>query len=50
MASAEIYDPSTGQFAPAGAMRATLLKNGKVLVFGGENAQAFPTSTVMLFE
>lgn len=41
-ASAEIYDPSTGRFSPAGEMRirrhkhdAVLLRDGRVLIHGG---------------
>jgi len=43
---AELYDPNTGQFTPAGTMHflhgqaltATLLKNGTVLIVGGTDA------------
>ena len=47
LASAEIYNPTTGQFTPAGSMTyarynfaATLLRNGRVLVAGGANESA----------
>src|SRR4051794_30504038 len=52
----DIFDPQTGMWvpgptpAPAVAATVTLLRNGKVLVFGGQDAAGFPIPTVMLFE
>ncbi|HKE93901.1 MAG TPA: kelch repeat-containing protein [Povalibacter sp.] len=52
----DIFDPQTNTWrpgptpAPARAATATLLRNGKVLIFGGEGASGFPIPTAMLFE
>ena len=47
LASAELYDPSTGTFGPTGSLNtatgypsATLLSNGMVLIAGGEDGTA----------
>ena len=51
LTSAELYDPVTGTFSPAGDLNmprfnhtATLLSNGKVLFAGGNNASTMLTS------
>jgi hypothetical protein len=53
----ELFDPSTGQWAPGPRLdparrnaTATLLGNGRVLLFGGADAQGFPRPNVFLFE
>ena len=56
-ASAELYDPATNVWHPGPMLQAawrgataTLLGNGKVLVFGGEGASGFPKGSTLLFE
>ena len=53
----ELYDPAANAWAPGPTLSpalpgatATLLGNGKVLVFGGENAGGFPEASTFLFE
>jgi hypothetical protein len=53
LASAELYDPSTGTFTPAGSMAmahgrwlsATLLADGRVFFAGHENAEIYDPAT-----
>jgi hypothetical protein len=53
----ELFDPGTGQWAPGPrldpawlGLSATLLGNGRVLLFGGADANGFPRPDVFLFE
>ncbi len=53
----ELFDPATGGWVPGPRLdparrnaTATLLGNGRVLLFGGEDAQGFPRPNVFLFE
>jgi hypothetical protein len=57
LATAELYDPSTGTFSSTGSMAvkrqyqtATLLPNGKVLVAGGLDGFFDPLSTTELYD
>jgi Galactose oxidase, central domain len=57
LASAELYDPATGEFTSTGSMSvprvfhtATLLGNGKVLVAGGDNRYGTTYSTAELYD
>ena len=56
MASAELYDPASGAFTPAGSLTtprvadtATLLKNGMVLMVGGDGGSG-PLSSAELYD
>jgi len=57
VALTELYDPATNAWAPGPTLQAawrgataTLLGNGKVLVFGGEGSSGFPEASTLLFE
>jgi hypothetical protein len=55
--SAELYDPASGTFVPAGSMSAvrydataTLLPNGQVLVAGGSDSSGFSLGSAELYD
>jgi hypothetical protein len=57
LATAELFDPTSASFTPTGSMHAarefhtaTLLKNGKVLVIGGRDAEGNALATAELFD
>jgi len=57
VALTELYESATNAWSPGPALQAafpgataTLLGNGKVLIFGGENATGFPVPNTLLFE
>jgi Kelch motif protein/galactose oxidase-like protein len=55
--SAEVYDPNTGRWSPAGRMNSTryfativMLSNGKLLVSGGNAINGLPRDSVDLYD
>ncbi|HEX7591745.1 MAG TPA: kelch repeat-containing protein [Candidatus Limnocylindrales bacterium] len=57
LASAELYDPKTGTFSPAGSMTtarvgqtATRLTDGRVLIAGGRDSSFNPLSSAELYQ
>ncbi len=57
LASAELYDPKTGTFSPTGSMStpredhtATLLRDGRVLIVGGDDATSHGIATAELYD
>jgi hypothetical protein len=56
-ATAELYDPGTGRFAPTGSMNtkrvghiAVLLRNGKVLIIGGTNHEEGTLTSAEIYD
>ncbi len=60
LSSTEMYDPATGNFSPLGSMgtprdghTATLLKDGRVLLLGGDNIGyegGIPVTSAVLYQ
>jgi hypothetical protein len=52
LAEAEMFDPTTGTFQPAGTLRgsATLLRDGRVLIAGGGNGSSNLAASVHFFD
>ncbi len=57
LASAELYDPATGLFSHTGSLvtgrelhSATLLRDGKVLIAGGEDARGYAITRAELYD
>jgi hypothetical protein len=57
LASAELYDAKTGTFSPTGSMvtpreghTATLLRDGRVLITGGDDTGNHPTASAELYD